>query len=206
MSSCRARARAFRALAERRILAERDFAAWRLIDLDIVTVTGRVTLSRSGEESIEVASWMMAAKALRPHPPRHAKLDSQTRTRERALALMTDASAMRLLRQRSAAVATIRRVLAEEGYAEVETPMLQAVQGGANARPFVTHLNAYSTDVFLRIAPELYLKRLVCGRNGRDLRDGTVLPQRRRRRHTQSRVHLARGLPRRWRLHDDAVC
>ncbi|MBD3690272.1 bifunctional lysylphosphatidylglycerol synthetase/lysine--tRNA ligase LysX [Nanchangia anserum] len=149
------------ALAERRILAERDFAAWRLIDLgDIVTVTGRVTLSRSGEESIEVASWMMAAKALRPHPPRHAKLDSQTRTRERALALMTDASAMRLLRQRSAAVATIRRVLAEEGYAEVETPMLQAVQGGANARPFVTHLNAYSTDVFLRIAPELYLKRL----------------------------------------------
>lgn len=148
-------------IAERRILPERAFAAWQLLDLgDIVTVIGRVTRSRSGEESLEVHSWTMAAKALRPHPPRHAKLDGQTRTRERALALMTDPSSMRLLRQRSAAVAALRRVLADEGYTEVETPMLQAVQGGANARPFVTHLNAYSTDVFLRIAPELYLKRL----------------------------------------------
>ena len=73
---------------------------------------------------------------------------------------MTDASSMRLLRQRSRAIASVRQVLAEQGFAEVETPMLQAVQGGANARPFITHLNAYSTDVFLRIAPELYLKRL----------------------------------------------
>lgn len=152
---------AVQALAQRRGLDPTAFGALRLLDLgDLVTVTGRVGLSRTHEESIEVSSWRVAAKALRPHPPRHAVLDPQTRTRERALALMRDPSSLRLLRQRSAAIARLRGVLAEEGFIEVETPILQAVQGGANARPFVTHLNAYSTDVFLRIAPELYLKRL----------------------------------------------
>lgn len=148
-------------LAERQYVEPAQYAAWRLLDLgDLVTVHGHVGMSRTGERSLELRTWTMAAKSLRPHPPRRGRLDAQTRTRERALALMTDASSMRLLRQRSRAIASVRQVLAEQGFAEVETPMLQAVQGGANARPFITHLNAYSTDVFLRIAPELYLKRL----------------------------------------------
>lgn len=147
--------------AERDRLGEDVMAALRLSDIgDIVTVSGDLEQTRTGEKTLFIATWKMAAKSLRPVPRSAIALDTHTRTRQRALTLMRDPAAMTLLRERSRAIAVMRAVMAEEGFCEVETPMLQAVQGGANARPFITHLNAYSTDVFLRIAPELYLKRL----------------------------------------------
>ena len=100
-----------------------------------------------------------------------------------------------MLRHRSVAVRALRDGFDRRGYVEVETPMLQAVHGGANARPFITHINAYDTNLYMRIAPELFLKRLARGRDVADLRVEPQLPQRGRRRHPQSRVHLARGLP-----------
>lgn len=135
--------------------------AWRLVDIgDVLAVRGRVGATRTGQRSVFVASWVMAAKSLRPLPAAGTTLDARTRTRERVVHFLTDPTALELLRRRSRAFGEVRHVLEERGYLEVETPMLHPVKGGANARPFVTHLNAYGTDVFLRIAPELYLKRL----------------------------------------------
>ena len=134
---------------------------WRLVDIgDVVAVWGTVGRTRTGQRSVFLDSWVMAAKSLRPLPAPGTVLDARTRTRERVVHFLTDPSALELLRRRSRAFAEVRHVLEERGYLEVETPMLHPVKGGANARPFVTHLNAYGTDVFLRIAPELYLKRL----------------------------------------------
>lgn len=137
---------------------------WRLTDIgDIVSLEGELVRTRRGEISVEVSDWVMAAKTLRPLPARGATLDARTRTRQRVLQFLTDPTSVELLRMRSRALAEVRSVLTEKGFLEVETPMLHAVKGGANARPFLTHYNAYGTDVFLRIAPELFLKRLAVG-------------------------------------------
>jgi lysyl-tRNA synthetase class 2 len=136
---------------------------WRqTVDLgDHVSVTGEVIASRRGELSILVDDWVMAAKCLRPLPDAHAGFtDPEARLSQRHLDLLVNPDAMRVLRDRSAAVRALRDSFAVRGYAEVETPMLQAVHGGAAARPFRTHINAYDMDLYLRIAPELYLKRL----------------------------------------------
>jgi lysyl-tRNA synthetase class 2 len=136
---------------------------WRkTVDLgDHVSVTGEVVTSRRGELSVLVEDWVMAAKCLRPLPDAHAGFtDPEARLAQRHLDLLVNPDAMRVLRDRSVAVRALRDAFAVRGYAEVETPMLQTVHGGAAARPFRTHINAYDVDLYLRIAPELYLKRL----------------------------------------------
>lgn len=134
------------------------------VDLgDLVQVTGQVGTSRSGEISVFLRSWTMVAKALIPVPPLGVELADDTRVRNRSLDLIVHPDAVRILRQRSQIVSALRATLNGDGFMEVETPMLQAVHGGATARPFVTHINAYRTDLFLRIAPELFLKRLAVG-------------------------------------------
>ena len=146
---------------ERRNLTPEQFAHLRLLDLgDLIVVSGRCGVSRNATPSLIAENWTLAAKALRPIPHPAARLDIATRTRERTMTLLNDAAAMRRLQARSRALSAVRKELIDRGYLEVETPMLQAVQGGANARPFVTHSNAYQVNMFLRIAPELYLKRL----------------------------------------------
>ncbi|BCY10780.1 lysine--tRNA ligase [Actinoplanes sp. L3-i22] len=140
---------------------ERD--RWRrTVDLgDHVSVTGEIVTSRRGELSVLAATWVMAAKCLRPLPDAHAGFtDPEARVSQRHLDLLVNPDAMRVLRHRSAAVRALREAFSVRGFAEVETPMLQAVHGGATARPFRTHINAYDMELYLRIAPELYLKRL----------------------------------------------
>lgn len=147
-----------------------DVALWRrAVDLgDQVGVSGTVTRSRSGEPTVQVTSWRMAAKALTPPPDKHRGLvDPETRLRLRHMDLALDDRAQQLLRARSAAVWSMRSTLVGRDFLEVETPILQRIHGGANARPFTTHINAYDMDLYLRIAPELYLKQLMVGGAGR---------------------------------------
>lgn len=127
---------------------------------DVIRVEGYAMRTRTGELSVSVRKWAMAAKAIRPVPHVGDVIDPSQRGRERVRYLLANPDAVYLLQLRSKAVKRIREFMAEQGYCEVETPMLHPVQGGANARPFVTHINAYDADVFMRIAPELYLKRL----------------------------------------------
>ena len=147
-----------------------DLALWRrAVDLgDHVGVTGPLTRSRSGELSIAVTAWRMAAKALTPPPDkRHGLADPEARVRLRHMDLALHDGAAALLRARSLAVWSIRSELVARGFLEVETPILQRIHGGANARPFTTHINAYDLDLYLRIAPELFLKRLMVGGAGK---------------------------------------
>ena len=147
-------------------VGEDSLAAWkRDVDLgDHVGVIGEVITSRSGELSVMASSWTLTAKSLRPLPEKHAGLtDPETRVRQRYLDLLVNPESRRIAEMRSAVVRSVREALAARGYIEVETPVLTALHGGANARPFITHYNTYNVDVYLRIALELYLKRLVVG-------------------------------------------
>ena len=138
------------------------FKAW--VDLgDHVFVRGRVISSRRGELSVMATEWRMAAKALRPLPTLHKELSEEQRVRQRYVDLIVRDEAREMVRARAALTRAVRRVLEEDGYIEVETPVLQAVHGGANARPFTTHLNAFDLPMTMRIALELYLKRAVVG-------------------------------------------
>ena len=132
------------------------------VDLgDHVSVTGEVIASDTGELTVLAGSWVMAAKCLEPLPNLHARLtDPEARVRRRHLDLLLNPSSMQTLLARSRAVRALREVLAQRGFSEVETPVLQAVHGGAQARPFETSINAYGLPLYLRIAPELFLKRL----------------------------------------------
>jgi len=135
-----------------------------LVDLgDHLFVSGDVIASKRGELSIMVSQWQIAAKALMPLPNLHSELNEETRVRARYLDLIVREQARITVRQRAAINISLRDTFAQHGYLEVETPMLQTQHGGATARPFVTHSNAFSTDLFLRIAPELFLKRAVVG-------------------------------------------
>jgi lysyl-tRNA synthetase class 2 len=143
---------------------------WRsLVDIgDHICVTGEVVTSRTSELSVAATEWLMAAKCLHPLPDKRKGLtDPEARVRQRHLDLIMHPDSLRMLHRRSVAVRALRDGFAARGFTEVETPMLQAVHGGANARPFVTHINAYDTDLFLRIAPELFLKRLCVGGIGK---------------------------------------
>jgi lysyl-tRNA synthetase, class II len=141
----------------------------RDIDLgDHVGAHGEIITSRRGELSIQVESWALTAKSLRPLPDKHKGLtDPETRVRQRYVDLIVNSEAQDIVRQRANVVKSIRDDLGSKGYIEVETPMLQTVHGGATARPFRTHINAYGLDLYLRIAPELYLKRLIVGGLGK---------------------------------------
>ncbi|MGW4568433.1 bifunctional lysylphosphatidylglycerol synthetase/lysine--tRNA ligase LysX [Streptomyces sp. NPDC004561] len=131
---------------------------------DHVTVTGRAGLSEKGEPTVFVLSWQLTGKCLRPLPDKRRGLaDPEARVRRRYLDLVTSPDARAVVRARSTAVQALRQGLLDRGFLEVETPMLQQIHGGANARPFTTHINAYDLDLYLRIAPELYLKRLCVG-------------------------------------------
>ncbi|WP_204920464.1 bifunctional lysylphosphatidylglycerol synthetase/lysine--tRNA ligase LysX [Microlunatus panaciterrae] len=137
----------------------------RVVDLgDHVGAEGTMILSARGELSLEASEWLLTAKSLRPPPDKHRGItDPETRVRQRYLDLAVNPTARRMLAARSAAVRAVRQTLDGEGYLEVETPILQTIHGGANARPFRTHINAYDLPLYLRIAPELFLKRLMVG-------------------------------------------
>ncbi|WP_310708053.1 bifunctional lysylphosphatidylglycerol synthetase/lysine--tRNA ligase LysX [Nonomuraea sp. 3-1Str] len=147
-------------------VGEESLAAWkRDVDLgDHVGVIGEVITSRRGELSIMAESWQITSKCLRPLPEKHIGLtDPEARVRQRYVDLIVNDEAREMARIRSATVRAVRDFWHEEGYLEVETPMLQPIHGGATARPFKTHINAYGMELYLRIAIELYLKRLVVG-------------------------------------------
>lgn len=136
----------------------------RLVDLgDQVGVAGEVITSRRGELSVLADSWAMTAKALRPLPIAHRPLSEESRVRQRYVDLIVRPQARQVVRERAHVVRSLRDSLHSRGYLEVETPMLQLLHGGATARPFVTHSNALDIDLYLRIAPELYLKRALVG-------------------------------------------
>ena len=136
----------------------------RLVDLgDHVFVKGRVISSRRGELSVMASGWRMASKALRPLPVLHKDLSEEARVRQRYADLIVRQEARDMVRLRAAVLRSVRATLDGFDFVEVETPMLQLVHGGAAARPFTTHLNAFDQDMTLRIALELYLKRAVVG-------------------------------------------
>ncbi|MFC8130352.1 bifunctional lysylphosphatidylglycerol synthetase/lysine--tRNA ligase LysX [Streptomyces sp. NPDC057302] len=131
---------------------------------DHITATGTVGASDQGELTVFVTGWQLTGKCLRPLPDKRRGLaDPEAKVRRRYLDLVAGPGARDVVRARSTAVQALRQGLLDRGYLEVETPMLQQIHGGANARPFTTHINAYDLDLYLRIAPELYLKRLCVG-------------------------------------------
>jgi len=147
-------------------IGEDMLTAWkRDVDLgDHVGVEGEVISSRRGELSVLADKFAITAKALRPLPDKHHGLtDPEARVRQRSVDLIVNPNARRMAQLRAAVVRAIREELHERGFIEAETPILHRLYGGANARPFTTHINAYDMDLYLRIALELYLKRLMVG-------------------------------------------
>ncbi|MGB7236410.1 MAG: bifunctional lysylphosphatidylglycerol synthetase/lysine--tRNA ligase LysX [Rhodococcus sp. (in: high G+C Gram-positive bacteria)] len=131
---------------------------------DLIEVSGVIGRSKKGEFSLLASDWRMNAKCLHPLPDKWKGLtDPESRVRQRYVDLAINRSARELMIARSNVVKSLRDSLSDRGYMEVETPILQQVHGGANAAPFITHINAYNLDLYLRIAPELYLKRLCVG-------------------------------------------
>ena len=139
-----------------------NFKHWDLGD--IVAAEGYVFKTKTGELSIHATSIRLLTKSLRPMPDKfHGVADQELKYRQRYVDLMTDETARQRFTARSKAVSSLRAFMVENDFLEVETPMLHPIPGGANARPFVTHHNALDQDMCLRIAPELYLKRLIVG-------------------------------------------
>lgn len=146
-------------------LSENEWKLFKLLDIgDIVGLEGDVFKTHTGEVTIRVLSFTILSKALRPLPEKwHGLTDKEQRYRQRYVDLIVNPDVRETFVKRAKVLNTIRQWLTERGFLEVETPMLQALYGGANARPFKTHLNALDMPLYLRIAPELYLKRLIVG-------------------------------------------
>lgn len=147
------------------VVGEESLQRWKeLVDLgDHVFVEGEVVSSRRGELSIMVSDWEVASKAVMPLPNMYRELSEESRVRSRYLDLIVRERARETVVARAKVNASLRETFAAHGFLEVETPMLQVQPGGASARPFITHSNAFDADLYLRIAPELYLKRAVVG-------------------------------------------
>ncbi len=146
-------------------VGEQALSEWKSdVDLgDFVSVTGRVVSSRRGELSVMAQEWAMAAKALRPLPVLHKDMNEETRVRQRYADLIVRPGARTMVRTRAEVVRSLRETFRAHGFLEVETPMLQTLHGGASARPFSTRSHAMGMELYLRIAPELFLKRAVVG-------------------------------------------
>jgi lysyl-tRNA synthetase, class II len=146
-------------------VGEKDFALYQLLDIgDVIGVDGYLFRTKTGELSVHVERLYFLAKTLHSMPEKwHGLEDVETRYRQRYLDLIANAEVRKVFVTRAKIVSSLRRQLEERGFLEVETPMLQAIYGGAAARPFTTHHNTLDIDLYLRIAPELYLKRLIVG-------------------------------------------
>jgi len=146
-------------------LGEDGYALLKLLDMgDVAAASGRATRTKTGEITLVADEWTILTKSLRPLPEKwHGLEDVEARYRQRYLDLATDPATREVFRKRSQLVSYIRRFLDERGFMEVETPMMHPLVSGAAAKPFVTHHNALDIDLYMRIAPELYLKRLVVG-------------------------------------------
>jgi lysyl-tRNA synthetase class 2 len=146
-------------------VGEEQLELWKeLVDLgDHVFVSGEVITSKRGELSILADKWLMAAKTIRPLPNLHNELGEEFRVRHRYIDLIVRDRAREVVKIRSEVMQSLRNTFSNRAYMEVDTPMLQVMHGGASARPFKTHSNAFDTGLYLRIAPELFLKRAVVG-------------------------------------------
>jgi lysyl-tRNA synthetase, class II len=147
------------------LLGEKDFGLYQMLDIgDIIGVDGSLFRTRTGELSVQAAGLTFLSKTLLSMPEKyHGLEDVETRVRQRYLDLISNTDVRKTFVARAKVVASLRRQLDSRGFVEVETPMMQPVYGGAAARPFVTHHNTLDLDLYLRIAPELYLKRLIVG-------------------------------------------
>ena len=146
-------------------LDENEFAAFKLLDSgDFIGVAGELFVTRTGEKTIRINNWSLLAKALRPLPEKwHGLKDVETRYRQRYVDLIVNQDVKEAFYVRTKVVQKIRDILNKDGYLEVETPMMQPIPGGAAGKPFKTHHNALDMDLYLRIAPEIYLKKLLVG-------------------------------------------
>ncbi|MFC1498426.1 lysine--tRNA ligase [Verrucomicrobiota bacterium] len=150
---------------QKNILGDDSFKAFKLLDIgDHIGVEGSLFITKTGEQTVKVEKWVLLSKSLLPLPEKwHGLQDVETRYRQRYLDLISSPDVSAFFHKRTRAIHEIRNYLFEQGFLEVETPMMQAQAGGAIAKPFKTHYAALNSDMYLRVAPELYLKRLLVG-------------------------------------------